>query len=159
LPAINHPKLRLQNVRHQLPAASEPRHWASGTGSTDLRQSCSLSPLPPTRWRHRRSIQIQRWSALCGVLRPRAFHPQPIPHGRLIFTIYQTPLLAENVGFSALRTGRLDANRTCALKVPKLIASFKLPNTHRRRSFFGCGTQVRRGNENETSATGIKRSI
>ena len=45
------------------------------------------------------------------------------------------------VGLSALRTGRLDTDRTYAVKVPKLIASIKAPTTHReiasRESCFG----------------------
>lgn len=36
---------------------------------------------------------------------------------------------AESVGFPALRTGRLHADRNCAAKVPKVIASFKFPST------------------------------
>jgi hypothetical protein len=38
---------------------------------------------------------------------------------------------AKIVGFSTLRTGRLDADKTYALKVSKLILLIKAPTTHR----------------------------
>ena len=41
-------------------------------------------------------------------------------------------MMIPNVGLSALRNGRLIPDRTYAVEVPKLIASFKVPSTQPR---------------------------
>jgi hypothetical protein len=41
------------------------------------------------------------------------------------------------LGLLAVSFGRLEGGRTCAVKVPILIVSFKVPTTHPRRSFSG----------------------
>ena len=67
---------------------------------------------------------LNRGPSKCG--RASLFPTQPLHRTR-----------SENVPLSALRTGRLNTDRTCAVKVPKLIASIKVPRTHPLRSFSG----------------------